>query len=170
MKVLLTGIAGTGKTTALAELQKRGFAVIELDATGMCRWKNKTTGEFTWYGEAGQSSQWLAEHGWYCDIDTLKKLLSCIREDKDIFVAVIAENVEDVAHEFDKVFVFTAGNDVIKERLARRSNNNFAKQEEEQEFILNQSEELLKKLKNFTKVDANQDTVQVVDFILKSMN
>ena len=40
------------------------------------------------YG-AGRDSEWLNNHGWYCDIDTLKKLLSCIREDKNVFVAGI---------------------------------------------------------------------------------
>jgi predicted ATPase len=47
MKIRITGISGTGKTTTLAELQKHGYVVIDLDATGMCRWKNKETGEVT---------------------------------------------------------------------------------------------------------------------------
>lgn len=51
MKILITGVAGTGKTTALAELQKRGYLVIDLDATGLCRWRNKETGAYDEYGE-----------------------------------------------------------------------------------------------------------------------
>ena len=83
MKILITGIAGTGKTTVLAELQKEGYVVIDLDATGICRWKNKETQEFTEYGETGRDYEWLTQHGWYCDIGKLRQLLSTIREDKD---------------------------------------------------------------------------------------
>lgn len=166
MKILLTGISGTGKTTVLAELQKHGYVVIDLDATGMCRWKNKETGEITEYGLTGRDHEWLTRHGWYCDIDTLKKLLSCIREDKDVFVAGCSENIEGVAKEFDKVFVLNTEDSVIRNRLNKRSNNHFAKKEEEQDFVLDQSRYLMSKLKDFTEVDASKTTAEIVDFIL----
>ena len=166
MKIFITGIAGTGKTTALAELQKHGYAVIDLDATGMCRWKNKNTGEIVEYGSTGRDYQWLTQHGWYCDIETLKKLLSSIREDKDVFVAGITENIEDVVREFDKVFIFTASDDIIKERLAKRENNHFAKKEDEQDFVIEHSKKLLQKIKDFVEIDADQNTSKTVGCIL----
>src|SRR5687768_16065016 len=118
MKVFLTGIAGTGKTTVLAELQKRGYVVIDLDATGMCRWKNTATGERTEYGPDGRDQKWLNEHEWCCDVPTLKKLLSCMREDKDVFVAGFVDNIEEVVREFDKVFILVAADSAVKERLS----------------------------------------------------
>lgn len=169
MKILITGIAGTGKTTTLAELQKRGLAVIDLDATGICRWKNKKTQEITEYGPDGRDVEWLNLHGWYCDIPTLQKLLSCIREDKDVFVAAIAENIEDVAKEFDKVFVLNASDNVIRDRLNARTNNHFAKKEEEQDFIFEQSRYLMKKLGDFVEVDANKTPTEIADFILSDL-
>jgi len=170
MKILLTGITGTGKTTILAELQKRGYMVVDLDATGMCRWKNKETNEITEYGPIGRDYKWLTEHGWYCDTDILKKLLSCIREDKDVFVAVITENIEEVVDEFDKTFIFVADDGIIKERLDKRTNNHFAKKEEEQDFVLKHSRELLKKIKDFTEIDANKNPTEIVDIVLKKIH
>lgn len=168
MKILLTGISGTGKTTTLSELQKHGYAVIDLDATGICRWKNKETQEFTEYGETGRDYEWLTQHGWYCGIDKLKQLLSAIREDKDVFVAGISENIEELVQEFDKVFIFTVPDAVVKERLNARTNNHFAKKEEEQTFVLEHSKELLKKIENFTEINADKSPGEIAENILSS--
>ena len=169
MKILITGIAGTGKTTVLSELQKHGYVVIDLDATGMCIWKNIATGDITEYGPSGRDQKWINEHGWYCNIDTLKKLLSCIREDKDVFVAGVSENMEDVAKEFDKIFFLNASDDVIKERLLKRTDNHFGKKEDEQEAILSWRTELMLKIKNFTEIDTNKSPSEIAEDILSSL-
>lgn len=169
MRILITGIAGTGKTTTLAELQKHGYVVIDLDATGMCTWKNIATGEITEYGTTGRDQKWINEHGWYCDILTLKKLLSCIREDKDVFVAGVSENLEDVAKEFDKIFFFNASDDIIKERLLKRTNNHFGKKEDEQEAILSWRKELMSKISNFTEVDTHKSPSEIAEDILSNL-
>ncbi len=166
MRIFITGIAGTGKTSTLAELQKHGYAVVDLDATGMCRWKNKETGETTEYGPMGRDHDWLTKHGWYCDIDTLEKLLSSIREDKDVFIAGIVENIEEASERFDKIFILTANDSTIKNRLTKRENNHFAQKEEEQIFVLTHSRELLGKIKDFIKIDAEQNISDVAAEIL----
>ncbi len=169
MRILITGISGTGKTTTLAELQKHGYAVIDLDATGICKWKNKETQEVTEYGPDGRDLEWLNLHGWYCDIPTLQKLLSCIREDKDVFVAAIAENIEEVAKEFNRVFVLNTSDEVIRERLNTRTNNHFAKKEEEQNFIFEQSRYLMSKLKDFIEVNVDKTPAEITDYILNNL-
>lgn len=169
MKFLITGVAGTGKTTTLAELQRRGCLVIDLDATGICRWKNKETGEWTEYGPTGRDKKWLSKHGWYCDIPTLQKLLSCIREDKDVFVAVTTENIEDIAKEFNKIFLLNAENEVIRERLNQRQNNHFAKSQDEQDFVLDEGRYLTQKLDDFTKIDANETPSKIAEEILSKL-
>ena len=166
MKIFITGIAGVGKTTTLSELQKFGYFVVDLDATGMCVWKNIKTGESTEYGIYGRDKNWINEHGWYCNIETLRKLLSCVRKDKDVFVAGILENTEDVVLEFDKVFFLDAPNDVIKQRLLDRTNNHFGKKEDEQEAILSFKDQLVKKINNFIPVDATKTSSEVAKFIL----
>lgn len=37
-KVLVTGMSGTGKSTALVELAKRGFRVVDADSPEWSRW------------------------------------------------------------------------------------------------------------------------------------
>ena len=48
-RILLTGMSGTGKTTALAELARRGFRTVETDDPG---WKElRDDGEPIWRDE-----------------------------------------------------------------------------------------------------------------------
>lgn len=170
MKVFITGVAGTGKTTILSEIQKHGFVVIDLDATGMCRWRNSSTHEITEYGFDGRSKEWLNEHEWYCDVEVLKKLLSCIREDRKVFVAGVVGNIAEVAAEFDKVFLLNVPDEELKKRLSTRTNNHFAKSDEEQEAVLSWRGELVSKLQNFVEVDANKSPDKTAEFILDNAN
>jgi dephospho-CoA kinase len=40
--VLVTGMSGTGKSTALAELGRRGFDVVDTDSLSWIRWTPAT--------------------------------------------------------------------------------------------------------------------------------
>ena len=43
-RILLTGMSGTGKSTALAELEKRGFSVVETDEAAWSEWSDADGG------------------------------------------------------------------------------------------------------------------------------
>ena len=46
-KVLVTGMSGTGKSTAMAELAKRGFQVVETDDVPWSEW-SEADGGYVW--------------------------------------------------------------------------------------------------------------------------
>lgn len=46
-RILLTGMSGTGKSSALAELAKRGFEVVDTDEGGWSVWSN-AVGGYVW--------------------------------------------------------------------------------------------------------------------------
>ncbi len=167
MRILLTGMSGVGKTTTLAELQKRGYLVIDLDATGICTWRNIKTRKRVQYGWKGRDRTWLAKHVWHCDIKTLKRFLSCIRKDKTVFVAGMADNFRPFSKVFDKAFVLYADDAVIKRRLARRTNNHFAKREDEMLYMFEYVKELMGQLKNPIHVDTSKKPAVVAQTILK---
>lgn len=159
-------MSGVGKTTTLAELQQRGYLVIDADATGMCTWRNKRTKEKVEYGPDGRDASWLAEHGWYCDIKQFTKFLSCIRKDKHVFVAGLVENISEFSDLFDKVFILEINDGELIKRLDTRSNNHFAKKKEEQDFILNSQDSLLGEIENTISIDSNTQPKEVADKIL----
>src|SRR3954463_8626705 len=45
--ILVTGMSGTGKSTALAELRKRGFEVVDTDEAGWTEWSDDEGG-YVW--------------------------------------------------------------------------------------------------------------------------
>ncbi|MCX6752747.1 MAG: AAA family ATPase [Candidatus Nomurabacteria bacterium] len=169
MKILITGISGAGKTTTLAELQKHGCLVIDLDATGLCRWKNIQTGEVAEYGLDGKDYKWLTEHGWYCDIEKFKLLLSCIREDKLVFVSGVTENFKEFLELFDKVFLLDTDNDILEKRLLERTNNHFARKEDERSFVFKHTRELLNQIKNPIHINTNSSPDIVAQTILDNL-
>jgi broad-specificity NMP kinase len=166
MKVLITGMSGVGKTTTLAELQKYGYLVIDVDATGICVWKNHKTKEKVEYGPDGRDSDWLTEHGWYCDIGQLSSFLSYVRENKHVFVSGFVENMTEFSKIFDKVIILELEKDKIIERLNQRTNNHFAKKKEEQDFIFNSQNNLFKKIQNTISINTNVTPKEVADKIL----
>jgi predicted ATPase len=46
-RVLVTGMSGTGKSAALAELAKRGFEVVDTDVGGWTEWSDEEGG-YVW--------------------------------------------------------------------------------------------------------------------------
>lgn len=170
MRILITGVAGTGKTTTLAELQKRGYLVIDLDATGLCRWKNTKTGEFAEYGENGRDDAWFSDHRWFCDDETLTKMLSCVRSDKQVFVGGVAKNISEIGEKFDKKFLLTVDSVALRERLSTRTNNVFGKHPHEQEAAIKYDSLLKDALTEYILIDSAKPSEEIVDIIISKLN
>jgi dephospho-CoA kinase len=111
--VLVTGMSGTGKSTVLAELGRRGHSVVDTDA-----------GE--WIDETGPEPLWRE--------DRIGALLD-ERGDRATFVAGTVANQGRFYPRFDAVVLLSAPADVILDRLATRVTNDFGKSDAEREKI-----------------------------------
>ncbi|MBI3335917.1 MAG: AAA family ATPase, partial [Candidatus Portnoybacteria bacterium] len=133
-KIYITGVSGTGKSTLAKELNRLGIFAIDMDTVeGLCHWRNKKTGERTYY-YSGIGRDWIEAHEWLCDIEKLKKLLK-----KDGLVAVLglASNQDEYLNLFDKVFLLHCGEKTFLHRLnTRKGKDEFARDPSEQEHIL----------------------------------
>ena len=105
--VLVTGMSGTGKSTALDELGRRGFRVVDTDSPAWSEWI-PAAGEWLWRE------------------DRIAELLAS-REDDVLFVSGCMSNQGKFYDRFDAVVLLSAPLEVILERVANRTTNDYGK-------------------------------------------
>ena len=105
--VLVTGMSGTGKSTALAELGRRGFRVVDTDSPAWSEWMPATN---EWLWREDRIAELLAEE-----------------EDDVLYVSGCMSNQGKFYDRFDAVVLLSAPLDVILERVANRTTNDYGK-------------------------------------------
>ena len=132
MKILLTGIAGTGKSTIINALNERGITAIDLhELPDLFSWKNIKTGEPVEYSPV-QSKEWFEENGRFCDTEKLKEILN--QYDDVIVAGTTSEDQKGFISYFDKVILLQCDADTIIHRMKTRNNKSgYGKTKAEQE-------------------------------------
>lgn len=123
-KILVTGMSGTGKSSALAELGRRGYRVVDTDDPGWCEYR-----EFGEFSDDVQSGEWLwveERITWLLDSD----------DGRSLFVQGCVRNQSRFYHRFNAVVLLSAPADVILDRVARRTTNDYGKTPAERAMIL----------------------------------
>ena len=123
-RVLVTGMAGTGKSSVLAELARRGYRVVDTDDPG---WR-----EYRKHAEPLDEFH-LGEYLWVEDKMAAELGLD---DGRSLFVAGGARNQSKFYDRFDAVVLLSAPADVILERVARRTTNDYGKSSLERGMIL----------------------------------
>ena len=123
-KILVTGMSGTGKSSALAELGRRGYRVVDTDDPG---WR-----EYRTYAEPVDELH-RGEYVWA--EDRMNDLLDA-EDDRPLFVAGGVRNQAKFYDRFDAVVLLAAPADVILERVTRRSTNAYGNTGRERAEIL----------------------------------
>ncbi|HXZ99645.1 MAG TPA: AAA family ATPase [Candidatus Binatia bacterium] len=118
--MLVTGISGAGKSTALAELARRGHRIVDTDYGG-CSEEVQGTG-------AGVGEQLWVE-------DRIEALLEGC-EPGVTFISGCVSNQGRFYPRFDAVVLLTAPASVLLERVAGRETNQFGKRDAERSRIL----------------------------------
>lgn len=114
-RMLLTGMSGTGKTTVINELRRRGFTAIDMDEPG---WSVR---------DAAGNQLWCEQR--------LRNTLDATHAGP-VFVSGCAENQVKFYPRFSHIVLMSAPADVIRERLLTRTNNRYGKQPEELAEVL----------------------------------
>jgi dephospho-CoA kinase len=143
-RVLITGMSGTGKSSALAELERLGFEVVDTDEPGWSEWSE-------------------SEDGYVWREDRVAELLN--REgEPDLFVSGTVSNQGRFYPCFDAVVLLSAPAHVILDRIKSRSTNLYGKTAEERELILRHLAEVEPLLRRTCthEIDATQPLSSVV--------
>jgi dephospho-CoA kinase len=139
-------MSGTGKSTALAELALRGFAVVETDEPG---WKELREGEWMWRED--RIAELLAADG-----------------DRALYVSGCVPNQGRFYDRFDAVVLLSAPASVILSRIANRTTNDFGKTRVERAQILSDLESTEPRLRATCthEIDATRPVGDVVDALI----
>lgn len=160
--ILITGIAGTGKTTIINFLQQQGYTAYGLeDIRGICKKIYKGT------GEVSSDPKSFKTYDWICDLKAVQDLM---QQDNDglIFYSGTATNIDELIPLFDQIFLLQADKKELSRRLTNRVNNPFGKSKEVQDWLFDQQEEWDKALiqKGAIPIDATQEIIAVASSII----
>jgi broad-specificity NMP kinase len=141
--VLVTGMSGTGKSTALAELARRGHRVVDTDYGG---WTEGTGRDRVWREDRMRAL--LDDHG-----------------NGALFVSGCVPNQGRFYPRFDAIVLLSAPADVILERVAGRETNDYGKTDAERAFVLEDlaAVEPLLRAGATTEIDTRTPLDEVVD-------
>jgi dephospho-CoA kinase len=160
-RVLLTGISGTGKSTLTGALAARGYKAVDADTDQWSHWV-AVSGP----GIAGTPVR--PDEDWVWREDRIAALLA--REDAAVlFVSGCAANMRPFLPQFDHIVLLSAPADVIAERLATRTTNDYGKQPDEVARVLDQIqtvEPLLRRAAGH-EIDTSAPLDQVVATVLR---
>jgi broad-specificity NMP kinase len=150
--VLVTGMSGTGKSTALAELARRGHRVVDTDYGGLSE-------------EVPPSDGREREQLWR--EDRIDALLNEHDDDGVLFISGCVTNQGKFFSRFDAVVLLSAPADLILERLAVRKTNDFGKTDAERDLIVHDlvTVEQLLRTTSTAEIDTRAALDEVVDAI-----
>jgi len=141
-------MSGTGKSTALDELDRRGFRVVDTDGPGWSEWVPAT-------------NEWLWRE------DRVAELLAS-EEDDVLYVSGCMSNQGKFYDLFDAVVLLSAPLDVILDRVENRTTNDYGKRPGERDLIrfhLETVEPLLRATSTH-ELDASKPLDDVVDALV----
>jgi RNase adaptor protein for sRNA GlmZ degradation len=150
--ILVTGMSGTGKSTTLAELERRGYQVVDTDR-----------GEWVEHVPrpgAGPEPQWREDR-----IDAL--IAEHEFSGEPLFVAGTVPNQDRFYPRFDEVVLLSAPLDVVLERVADRTRNPFGRSAGERDRVAADTVEIEPPLRSSASVEIDTRTPldQVVDHL-----
>lgn len=144
-RVLVTGMSGTGKSSALTALGLLGFQVVDTDEPGWTEWSDH-------------------EGGYVWREDRIAALLD--REGgPSLYVSGTVSNQGRFYSQFDAVVLLSAPAEVLLARIEDRTTNPYGKSAEQRELILRHLAEVEPLLRRSCthEIDATQPLTTVVD-------
>lgn len=142
-QILITGMSGTGKTSVIEELSRRGFRAVDTDSDEWSEWT--LTPE---------------ETDWIWREDKMQHLLTSPHQ-TPLFVCGCKTNQGRLYVHFDHAVLLSAPLEVMLERIARRTNNPYGQRPEEREQIVQYVQSVEPLLRRGASLELDTSTMTV---------
>jgi shikimate kinase len=145
-RILVTGMSGTGKSSALAELGRRGFEVVDTDEPSWKEWR---------------------DDGWIWREDRMAELLGADGE-RTLYVSGCVSNQGRFYDRFDAVVLLSAPAEVIIDRIETRTTNRYGKTGSERRLILEHLASVEPRLRSTCthELDATRPPGEIVETLI----
>jgi dephospho-CoA kinase len=148
-RILITGMSGTGKSSVIEELNRRGYPAVDTDSDEWCEWKTA--------GSDNSESDWIWREN---------KIQALLQQEHHapLFVSGCKSNQGKFYPQFDYVVLLTAPVEVLLNRVATRQNNPYGKSDKERAEIIRYTEDVEPLLRSSCDREINtaQVTIQQV--------
>jgi shikimate kinase len=161
-RYLITRNAGTGKSTVIAELRRRGYNAVDGDElNGIHAFLDKQTG--TIVDKPG--AEGFARFTTVWQPVAFKALL---QRNTDIFIGGSVHNQSDFYDLFDEIVCLKLTPEILEHRLAMRSNNPAGSDKKDRDYLLAINDRVNERLEKAgaIMIDSDQPLDKVVDDIL----
>lgn len=154
MNYLITGNAGSGKSTIIGELQKRGYTAYDTDDLPALTHKVPPKNP----NGMAYSIEW--------DAAELQKLLESAAT---VFIGGSVSNQSDFYSLFDAIFAVHVDVDTLEHRLITRINNSTGKNDSDRAFLLSIQDRIYANLANAgaIQIDNTRSLSMVVNTIVE---
>lgn len=130
---LVTGIAGSGKSTLKEALATKGYQTYDVDS-GFAQWVNRINGQVVPYSPS--LAPMTMEHDWLIVESSLNQMFNSAG-DSPVFLCGSAHNLYRYIDRFKQTFLLSyPSKATIEQRLTNRTNNDYGKAPGELESIL----------------------------------
>ncbi|TYK52610.1 AAA family ATPase [Actinomadura decatromicini] len=149
--IFVTGMSGTGKSTVLDGLARRGYRVVDTDVGGWIEEVPRSDG-------AGTERHWRED--WINDLLTEHE-----RTGAPLFIAGTVWNQARFYPRFDQIVLLSAPLDVMLERIATRDTNPFGKTRDQRDQIIKDTAEIEPLLRSSatTEIDTRAPLAETIE-------
>ncbi|MEU8517059.1 hypothetical protein AB0C76_36575 [Kitasatospora sp. NPDC048722] len=167
--VQIAGCSGAGKSTVAAVLARRGLVSIDADADPLLARFVDPGGAVVAQQPTEPDLAWLARHSWAWDPARLDELIRAAGP-ATLYVCGGADNQQDIADRFTRVFLLEIDEPTMPARLdARQDHHDWGRIGDTREYLRRKLPVLQDHLRSSGAivVDATRPPDQVVDAILR---
>lgn len=133
--VLITAVAGSGKSTVCKALIKLGYEAYDIESIpGLFSLLDPNTDEVLEGKDLGDLNEGL-EADWVCDTEKLKTLIANQKSEVAFYCGGTSRTEDLMAH-FDSMAVLQVSDETTRKRLSTRLQGEFGDSEDTREWVL----------------------------------